>query len=99
MLLHSKSYYIVLCLPYQRWYWGQKEIYGLNDCKTSLTFGTCSGYRWIDYHDMSIDKEKEYIKKAITSLKSMSGYCPRGWYYGRNSPHSRTLVPQVYEAS
>ncbi|KAK6223349.1 hypothetical protein LQW54_000466 [Pestalotiopsis sp. IQ-011] len=54
-------------------------------------------YRWIEYHDMSIDKEKEYIKKAITSLKSLSGYAPRGWYYGRNSPHSRTLVPQVYE--
>lgn len=46
---------------------------------------------------MSIDKEKDYIRKAITSLKTLSGYAPRGWYYGRNSPHSRTLVPQVYE--
>ena len=54
-------------------------------------------YRWIDYHDMSVEKEKDYIRKAITSLKSLSGYAPRGWYYGRNSPHSRTLVPQVYE--
>ncbi|KAF2705444.1 carbohydrate esterase family 4 protein [Pleomassaria siparia CBS 279.74] len=53
-------------------------------------------YRWIDYHDFPIEKEKEYIRKAITSLKSLSGYAPRGWYYGRNSPHSRTLVPQVY---
>ncbi|CAJ2500781.1 Uu.00g036340.m01.CDS01 [Anthostomella pinea] len=61
----------------------------------SLT--NASAYRWIEYHDMSIDREREYIKKAITSLKAMTGYAPRGWYYGRNSPHSRTLVPQVYE--
>jgi len=54
-------------------------------------------YRWLDYHDFSIEKEKEYIRKAITSLKSLSGYAPKGWYYGRNSAHSRTLVPQVYE--
>lgn len=40
--------------------------------------------------------EKALIAKAITSLKSLSGYAPRGWYYGRNSPQSRTLVPQVY---
>ncbi|KAI1076228.1 polysaccharide deacetylase [Whalleya microplaca] len=55
------------------------------------------GYRWIEYHDMPIEKEREYIKKAVILLKSMTGYAPRGWYYGRNSPHSRTLVPQVYD--
>ncbi|KAK8135993.1 chitin deacetylase 1 [Apiospora sp. TS-2023a] len=54
-------------------------------------------YRWIEYHDMPIEQEKEYIRKGITSLKALTGYAPRGWYYGRNSPHSRTLVPQVYE--
>lgn len=57
----------------------------------------CSAYRWVDYHDFPVDKEKEYIKKCIESLKSLSGYAPKGWYYGRNSPHSRTLVPQVYQ--
>lgn len=56
-----------------------------------------SAYRWIDYSNFSIDKEKEYVKKAITSLKNLAGYAPRGWYYGRISPHSRALVPQVYE--
>ncbi|KAL4894072.1 hypothetical protein BDV59DRAFT_192803 [Aspergillus ambiguus] len=54
-------------------------------------------YRWVDYHDFSIDKEKEYIRNAVTCLKSLTGYAPKGWYYGRPSPHSRTLVPQVYE--
>lgn len=51
----------------------------------------------MDYHDFPIEKEKEYIRKGITSLKALAGYAPRGWYYGRNSPHSRTLVPQVYK--
>ncbi|KAL2203375.1 polysaccharide deacetylase [Sarocladium strictum] len=54
-------------------------------------------YRWVDYHDFPVDKEKEFIRKAITSLKSLSGYAPRGWYYGRPSPQSRALVPEVYK--
>lgn len=54
-------------------------------------------YRWIDYHDVPVEREKEYIRRCVASLKSLTGYAPRGWYYGRNSPHSRTLVPQVYE--
>lgn len=55
-----------------------------------------SGYRWVDYHDFPVEEEKEHIRRAITSLKSLTGYAPRGWYYGRPSPRSRALVPQVY---
>ena len=55
-----------------------------------------SAYRWLDYHDFSVEKEKDFIRKAITSLKKLTGYAPRGWYYGRPSPQSRVLVPQVY---
>ncbi|KAK5110428.1 hypothetical protein LTR62_005779 [Meristemomyces frigidus] len=65
-------------------------------------------YRWVEYHDFSVEKEKEWARKCITSLKALSGYAPRGCkylnpskfclrYYGRNSPHSRTVIPQVYE--
>ncbi|OIW33469.1 glycoside hydrolase/deacetylase [Coniochaeta ligniaria NRRL 30616] len=54
-------------------------------------------YRWLDYHDFSVEKEKDFIRKAITSLKSLTGYAPKGWYYGRPSPQSRVLVPQVYK--
>ncbi|KAG8673057.1 hypothetical protein FPOAC1_006360 [Fusarium poae] len=55
------------------------------------------GYRWVDHHEWPIEKEKEYIRKGINSLKSLTGYVPKGWYYGRPSPRSRTLVPQVYQ--
>lgn len=54
-------------------------------------------YRWIDHHPLSLEQEKELVRKAITSLKDLAGYAPKGWYYGRPSPQSRTLVPQVYE--
>jgi peptidoglycan/xylan/chitin deacetylase (PgdA/CDA1 family) len=57
----------------------------------------CSGYRWVDYHHFSPSQEKESIRKAILSLKALSGYAPRGWYYGRDSPRSRALVPEVYK--
>lgn len=56
-----------------------------------------SAYRWIDYRGLTAEQEKDYIRKGIASLKALSGYAPRGWYYGRPSSHSRTLVPQVYE--
>lgn len=54
-------------------------------------------YRWIDHFDLSEEEEKEGIRKAVASLKGLAGYAPRGWYYGRGSPRSRTLVPKVYE--
>ena len=54
-------------------------------------------YRWVDFHGFPIEKERDYIRQAINSLKNITGYAPKGWYYGRGSPHSRTLVPQVYE--
>lgn len=54
-------------------------------------------YRWIDHFELSEEEEKEGIRKAVASLKGLAGYAPRGWYYGRGSPRSRTLVPKVYE--
>ena len=50
----------------------------------------------MDYHNFPAEKEKDYIRKAITTLKTLTGYTPRGWYYGRDSPRSRALVPEVY---
>jgi len=54
-------------------------------------------YRWVDYHDFGIEKERDWIKKAIHSIKNVTGEAPKGWYYGRGSPQSRTLIPQVYD--
>ncbi|KAK4499178.1 hypothetical protein PRZ48_009691 [Zasmidium cellare] len=55
------------------------------------------GWRWIDYHDVGVEREEEMVRRAVGSLKKLTGYVPKGWYYGRGSELSRTLVPRVYE--
>ena len=53
----------------------------------------CShGYRWIDYHDVPIDIEREHLYKAIETIKRLTGERPLGWYTGRNSENTRKLV-------
>lgn len=54
-------------------------------------------YRWIDYHDMSLEDEKGMIRKGIESIKSVCGVYPKGWYYGRLSPRSHALVWEVFK--
>ena len=54
-------------------------------------------YRWIDYHSMPPDQEKEYILRQMKVLKSLTGEYPAGWYYGRLSPRSRALIYEVYK--
>lgn len=45
---------------------------------------------------MPMQQEKDFIRKALVSLKALTGYTPRGWYYGRPSPRSKVLVADVY---
>ncbi|PGH16036.1 hypothetical protein AJ79_02016 [Helicocarpus griseus UAMH5409] len=54
-------------------------------------------YRWIDYHSMPPEQEKEYIKKGIESIRDICGQAPKGWFYGRLSPRSHALVWDVYK--
>jgi putative urate catabolism protein len=53
----------------------------------------CShGYRWIDYHDVLLDIEREHLYKAIEIIKRLTGERPLGWYTGRTSVNTRRLV-------
>jgi peptidoglycan/xylan/chitin deacetylase (PgdA/CDA1 family) len=54
-------------------------------------------YRWIDYHSMPPELEKEYIQRQMKVLKDMTGEYPCGWYYGRLSPRSKALVHEIYK--
>lgn len=72
---------------------GKHEGWGRLDWKLTRSR---SGYRWVDHHSFTVEEEKEHIRRAIVSLKSLTGYAPRGWYHGRPSPRSRVLVPQMY---
>lgn len=55
------------------------------------------GWRWIDYHDMPLEQEKAEIEKCIDVIMEQTGQPPRGWYVGRLSPRSRTLLYQIYK--
>lgn len=50
------------------------------------------GYRWIDYHKLDEDKEREHVSKALEIHKRLTGAEPEGWYIGRTSEHSRRLI-------
>ncbi len=53
----------------------------------------CShGYRWIDYQYVDIDTEREHMHKAIAAITTAIGERPLGWYTGRSSPNTRSLV-------
>lgn len=53
----------------------------------------CShGYRWIDYHLIHEDVEREHVEKAVEIIKRLTGEAPLGWYTGRTSTNTRRLV-------
>ena len=60
------------------------------------------GYRWINYHGMSIEEERAHMDKAIAIHSDICGTRPLGWYTGRTSAHTRDLVAEeggfIYDA-
>ncbi len=53
----------------------------------------CShGYRWIDYQYVDEEVEREHMQKAIRAIEDATGERPLGWYTGRTSPNTRSLV-------
>jgi putative urate catabolism protein len=55
----------------------------------------CShGYRWINYHGMPIEEEREHMQRAIEIQKRITGERPLGWYTGRTSENTRALVAE-----
>lgn len=55
----------------------------------------CShGYRWIDYQYIDEDIEREHMQRAIRAIEDATGERPLGWYTGRTSPNTRSLVAQ-----
>ena len=52
----------------------------------------CHGWRWIDYQNVSKQKEKNDMKLAVKSIKKIFGNQPAGWYTGRCSENTLDLV-------
>ncbi|MDH3453316.1 MAG: polysaccharide deacetylase family protein, partial [Gammaproteobacteria bacterium] len=50
------------------------------------------GYRWIDYQDVDEETELEHLRKAIEIHTRVTGERPLGWYLGRCSPRTHSLI-------
>jgi putative urate catabolism protein len=53
------------------------------------------GWRWIDYHDVPEHEERADVQRAIEAIERVTGQRPVGWYTGRISPRTRTLVVEA----
>ncbi|WP_414979858.1 allantoinase PuuE [Congregibacter sp.] len=52
----------------------------------------CHGLRWINYQETPVDVEREHMQRAIEWHTELTGERPLGWYTGRDSPNTRTLL-------
>ena len=50
------------------------------------------GWRWIDYQYVDEETERAHLRRAIASIRALTGKRPLGWYTGRMSPNTRRLV-------
>lgn len=52
----------------------------------------CHGLRWLNYQLTDEHVEREHMAEAIEILTELTGRAPLGWYTGRDSPNTRSLV-------
>jgi len=50
------------------------------------------GYRWLEYKDFSVDKEREHILEAVRLHTELTGERPYGMYQGKPSDNTLRLV-------
>jgi len=55
----------------------------------------CHGLKWISYQDMPIEEERQHMIAAIKIHTEVTGAPPLGWYTGRDSPNTRSLVKEM----
>ncbi|KAK4615940.1 Putative polysaccharide deacetylase [Fulvia fulva] len=55
------------------------------------------GDRWIDYHDMSVEKECQDVVNCASVIRQQTGEPPKGWYIGRLSPRTHRIIYHVYK--
>ncbi|MHB1103316.1 MAG: allantoinase PuuE [Devosia sp.] len=52
------------------------------------------GFKWIDYKDYSIEKEREHLHEAVRIHTEVTGSRPLGWYCGRTSVNTVDLASE-----
>src|SRR5258706_4750151 len=52
------------------------------------------GWRWINYHGVDENTEREHVRLAVEAIRRVAGAAPLGWYTGRTSENTRRLVAE-----
>lgn len=55
------------------------------------------GMRWLEFWDYDLEADKQYVKDSCNKLKQVTGEFPVGVYFGRGTPNTHGLLPQVYK--
>ncbi|MGL6070803.1 allantoinase PuuE [Craterilacuibacter sp.] len=50
------------------------------------------GWRWIHYQTVDLETERAHMARAVEVLTRLTGAPPLGWYTGRDSPNTRSLL-------
>jgi peptidoglycan/xylan/chitin deacetylase (PgdA/CDA1 family) len=50
------------------------------------------GWRWINYHGVDAEIERQHIALAVETITRLVGQAPFGWYTGRDNQRTRSLV-------
>jgi putative urate catabolism protein len=50
------------------------------------------GWRWINYHGIAAEVEREHIDRSVEVITRLTGTRPLGWYVGAPSANTRQLV-------
>ena len=53
------------------------------------------GWRWIDYHLLSEEEERQHIHRSIRQVEDLTGEKPLGYYAGLPSVNTRRLVVEA----
>ena len=53
------------------------------------------GMRWLGIWEYGLEEEREYIRENCESIKKMTGKHPRGVFFGRGTPNTKALFPEV----
>lgn len=52
------------------------------------------GYRWLEAHYMSLDEEREDMRRAVETVTRLTGARPLGWASRGAGPHTRRLIAE-----
>lgn len=76
-----------------------RNPYVVQAIKTANYDVVAHGYRWLNYQNIPIELERQHMDQAISILEALFNQTKFGWYTGRDSPNTRSLLsefPQIY---